>query len=81
MADPTEDVTLAILSTKLDAIKEDTTEIKLNGKALEKRVRHVENEQVRNQVQHKYLMWGQGLFTMGLTAIRASKLGQIIGLE
>ena len=84
MADPTEGsngkVTLAILSTKLDAVLEDTKEIKANGKALEERVRDVENEQVRNQVQHKYLMWGQGVFTLALTAVRA-KFGPMIGLD
>jgi len=45
-------VTLAILSTKLDAVLEDTKEIKASGKALEERVRDVENEQVRNKEQH-----------------------------
>ena len=73
-------VTLAILSTKLDAIKEDTAEIRANGKASEARIRLIEIEQARNQVQHKYLMWGQGVFTLALTAARA-KFGPMIGLE
>ncbi len=80
MADPTEDVTMAILSTKLDAIKEDTSEIKSNNKALEKRVRQNEADHVSNKVQHQFLMWGQGVFTLALTAVRA-KIGPIIGLE
>ena len=84
MADPTEGsngkVTLAILSTKLDAIKEDTAEIRANGKASEARITAIEIEQARNQVQHKYLMWGQGVFTLALTAVRA-KFGPMIGLD
>ena len=73
-------VTLAILSTKLDAIKEDTAEIRANGKANEARITAIEIEQARNQVQHKYLMWGQGVFTLALTAVRA-KFGPVIGLD
>ena len=83
MADPTEGsngkVTLAILSTKLDAIKEDTAEIRANGKASEARITAIEIEQARNQVQHKYLMWGQGVFTLALTAFR-TKISEITGL-
>ena len=71
MADPTEDVTMAILSTKLDRIKEDTTEIKLNGKASEARITAIEIEQARNQEQHKRMIWGQGLYATVAAAIGA----------
>jgi len=45
----------------------------------EKRIRDIEIEQARNQVQHKYLMWGQGVFTLALTAFR-TKISEITGL-
>ena len=73
-------VTTAILGQKLDAVLDDTKEIKDFVKSNEQRIRLIEIEQARNQVQHKYLMWGQGVFTLALTAVRA-KFGPMIGLE
>ena len=72
-------VTMAVLGQKMDTVLEDTKEIKTCVTSNEKRIRDIEIEQARNQVQHKYLMWGQGVFTVALTAFR-TKLGEITGL-
>ena len=72
-------VTLAVLGEKIDTVLEDTKEIKTCVTSNEKRIRDIEIEQARNQVQHKYLMWGQGVFTVALTAFR-TKLSEITGL-
>jgi len=72
-------VTMAVLGQKMDTVLEDTKEIKTCVTSNEKRIRDIEIEQARNQVQHKYLMWGQGVFTVALTAFR-TKLSEITGL-
>ena len=72
-------VTLAVLGEKIDTVLEDTKEIKTCVTSNEKRIRDIEIEQARNQVQHKYLMWGQGVFTVALTAFR-TKISEITGL-
>ena len=72
-------VTLAVLGQKIDTVLEDTKEIKTCVTSNEKRIRDIELEQARNQVQHKYLMWGQGVFTVALTAFR-TKISEITGL-
>ena len=72
-------VTLAVLGQKMDTVLEDTKEIKTCVTSNEKRIRDIEIEQARNQVQHKYLMWGQGVFTVALTAFR-TKISEITGL-
>ena len=72
-------VTMAVLGQKMDTVLEDTKEIKTCVTSNEKRIRDIEIEQARNQVQHKYLMWGQGVFTLALTAFR-TKLSEITGL-
>ena len=72
-------VTLAVLGQKIDTVLEDTKEIKTCVTSNEKRIRDIEIEQARNQAQHKYLMWGQGVFTVALTAFR-TKISEITGL-
>ena len=72
-------VTLAVLGEKMDNVLEDTRDIKACVSSNEKRIRDIENEQARNQVQHKYLMWGQGVFTLALTAFK-TKISEITGL-
>ena len=72
-------VTMAVISQKIDTVLEDTKEIKTCVTSNEKRIRDIEIEQARNQVQHKYLMWGQGVFTLALTAFR-TKISEITGL-
>ena len=72
-------VTMAVLGQKMDTVLEDTKEIKTCVTSNEKRIRDIEIEQARNQVQHKYLMWGQGVFTVALTAFR-TKISEITGL-
>ena len=72
-------VTMAVLGQKMDTVLEDTKEIKTCVKSNEDRIRDIELEQARNQVQHKYLMWGQGVFTVALTAFR-TKISEITGL-
>ena len=72
-------VTLAVLGQKMDTVLEDTKEIKTCVTSNEKRIRDIELKQARNQVQHKYLMWGQGVFTVALTAFR-TKISEITGL-
>ena len=72
-------VTLAVLGQKMDTVLEDTKVIKTCVTSNEKRIRDIEIEQARNQVQHKYLMWGQGVFTVALTAFR-TKISEITGL-
>ena len=72
-------VTMAVLGQKIDTVLEDTKEIKTCVTSNEKRIRDIEIEQARNQVQHKYLIWGQGVFTVALTAFR-TKISEITGL-
>lgn len=76
--------TLVIVVTKLDAIKEDTGEIKASVVAMDKRMRAVEIEQARNEVQHKAIrreMDDQAKDTKRFSAIVSSveSVGVLLG--
>ena len=76
-------VTLAVLGEKvdnLDAIIREYCQTSYNNhEDHEKRVRTLEKQATTNDVQHKYRMWGQGVFTVALTAFR-TKISEITGL-